>query len=163
MPTATYEKIATQTLSSAVSSVTFSSISGTYTDIVAVLNTKTASTVSTYMNFNGDTAGNYSFTRIYGNGTTTVSDRVGTNLTGIDVQYVGSGDGNITIVSLMNYSNTTTYKTSLTRWNTTGSTGYVGANANLWRSTAAITSIVFSNSVNFSIGSTFTLYGIKAA
>lgn len=159
----TYEPIATQTLGSATTSVTFSSIPSTYTDIVAVLNTKTASNVSTYMNFNGDTAGNYSFTRIYGNGSSAVSDRVGTNMTGIDIQYVGSGDGNITIVNIMNYANTTTYKSSLTRWNTQGSTGYVGANVNLWRSTAAISSIVFSNSVNFSIGSTFTLYGIKAA
>lgn len=158
----TYEAISSQTLGSAQSSVTFNSFSG-YTDLVIVLNTKLASTTSTYMNFNGDTAGNYSFTRIYGNGSSAVSDRVGTNLTGIDIQYAGSGDGNVTIVNLMNYANSTTYKTSLTRWNTTGSTGYVGANVNLWRSTAAITSITFSNSVNFSVGSTFTLYGIKAA
>jgi hypothetical protein len=162
MPTSTYEPIATYTVPSGQTSVTFNSFGG-YTDLVAVLNTKLASTASTYMNFNGDTAGNYSFTRIYGNGTSAVSDRVGTNLTGIDIQYVGSGDGNITIVNLMNYANTTTYKTSLARWNTQGSTGYVGANVNLWRSTAAITSITFSNSVNFSAGSTFTLYGIKAA
>ena len=159
----TYTPIATQTLGSATTTVTFSSIPTTYTDLVIVLSTKLASTASTYMNFNGDTSGNYSLTRIYGNGTSAVSDRIGTSLTGIDVQYIGSGDGNVTTINIMNYSNATTYKTSLTRWNTAGSTGYVGANVNLWRSTSAITSIVFSNSVNFSIGSTFTLYGIKAA
>jgi hypothetical protein len=115
------------------------------------------------MNFNGDTAGNYSLTRIYGNGSTAVSDRIGTNLTGIDVSYTGSGDGNNVIINVMNYSNSTTNKTSLNRWNTAGSTGYVGANVSLWRNTAAITSITFSNSVNFSVGSTFSLYGIANA
>jgi hypothetical protein len=160
----TYTELRQTVVGTATPSVTFdlTGISG-YTDLVIVINSKLASTTSTYMNFNGDTAGNYSLTRIYGNGSTAVSDRIGTNLTGIDVSYTGSGDGNNVIINVMNYSNSTTNKTSLNRWNTAGSTGYVGANVSLWRNTAAITSITFSNSVNFSVGSTFSLYGIANA
>jgi hypothetical protein len=45
---------------------------------------------------------------------------------------------------------------------TNASTGnWVGARANLWRSTAAITSIVFTADNNFMSGSTFWLYGLK--
>jgi anti-sigma-K factor RskA len=63
----------------------------------------------------------------------------------------------------MNYSNTTTYKTTLSRF---ASTLYqVWTHAGLWRNTAAINSIkVYTTAgANFNTGSTFTLYGIKAA
>jgi hypothetical protein len=61
----------------------------------------------------------------------------------------------------MNYSNTTTYKTSLVRTNN----DRVAAVVNLWRSTAAITTIKLEEVVTGDIatGSTFTLYGIKNA
>ena len=46
MPTMTYEPIETQTLDSAAASVTFSSISGSYTDLVLVINAASASAAS---------------------------------------------------------------------------------------------------------------------
>jgi hypothetical protein len=62
----------------------------------------------------------------------------------------------------MNYSNATTYKTMLSRANN-GAAG-VDAIANLWRSTAAISSITVKiTGGNMKAGSTFTLYGIAAA
>jgi len=63
----------------------------------------------------------------------------------------------------MNYTNTTTYKTVISRGN---SDTYVLAYASLWRATPqAITTITMGNeaAVNFVVGSTFTLYGILAA
>jgi hypothetical protein len=47
----TYEAIATQTLGSDAASVTFSSISGAYTDLIMVVNAIT-STASEYMSIN---------------------------------------------------------------------------------------------------------------
>jgi hypothetical protein len=70
------------------------------------------------------------------------------------------------IMDIENYSNSTTYKTTLSRINNAGGTTGVGAEANvgLWRSTAAITSITIGGQTgNLSTGSTFTLYGIKGA
>jgi len=61
----------------------------------------------------------------------------------------------------MNYSNMTTYKTSLIRYSQIGS--WFGELATLWRSTAAINTITLTTGTStFNIGSTFTLYGIKA-
>jgi hypothetical protein len=62
----------------------------------------------------------------------------------------------------MNYANTTTFKTHISRSN--NSSNFVMATVGLWRSTAAITSItLLTNTADtFSVGSTFTLYGIKA-
>jgi len=66
----------------------------------------------------------------------------------------------------MNYSNTTTYKTLLTRANQ-ASNG-VDACVGLWRSTAAINAVsiattAYGGSSSVQTGSIFTLYGIKAA
>ena len=161
----TYEPIATQTLGSAAASVTFSSISGSYTDLVLVTNASNASTDSAmYMQFNTDTASNYSSTRLSGDGTSA------TSATTANTVFVVAGRANATgsisangIAQIMNYSNTTTYKTTITRANNAASIS--GAYVGMWRNTAAITSILVysANAANISSGSTFTLYGIKSA
>ena len=158
----TYEAIAAQTLGSNAASVTFSSISGAYTDLIMVVNAIT-STASEYMsiNLNSDTGSNYSRTNLAGNGTSAVSVR-GSNET---VGYIGAetyGTNALkfnTVVHFMNYANTTTYKTFLSRANHVdlAAEAIVG----LWRSTSAITTIKVNS--NFATGSTFSLYGIAAA
>ena len=164
MPT-TYEPIATTTLGSAQSSVTFSSISGSYTDLVLIVNaSNTAGNQDLYLQFNSDTAANYSRTMLRGNGTAASSFRVVAS-SGAYLDYATgttttAGEYN-SVTSIMNYSNTTTYKTLLTRENA-ASLG-VGALVNLWRSTSAITTIDIKSTGTFALGSTFTLYGIKAA
>jgi len=160
----TYEKIATTTLGSATNDVTFSSISGSYTDIVVICNTKvTSGTADLWFNFNSDTGSNYSITFISGNGSAIQSAR-NTSATKMSVTNYGYLETTIGtyIVNIQNYSNTTTYKTSLARANTT-SNG-LAAGVGLWRNTAAISTIKISPSAdNFATGSTFTLYGILKA
>jgi hypothetical protein len=66
------------------------------------------------------------------------------------------------IFNILDYANTTTYKTVINRANN-AATG-VDATVSLWRSTAAINSINISSSTSsFATGSTFSLFGIKAA
>jgi hypothetical protein len=162
---ATYEPIATTTLGSTASSVTFSSL-GAYTDIVAIVNSKvTASAYDLGFRVNGDSGTNYSRTLIGGNGSVADSGRQ-TNATygrASYRSYMGTTDFSAYILNFQNYSNATTYKTILCRGNA-AATG-VDATVDLWRNTAAITSIEFSPEFagTFAIGSTFTLYGIKAA
>lgn len=160
----TYEPIATQTLGSSAASVTFSSISGAYTDLLLVTSNGSTTATNTYVRLNGDSGSNYSFTQLTGTGSSAISGR-SSNQTAIRVDNYASAATSITnayIFQLQNYSNTTTYKTVLTRTNEAG-TG-VDATVGLWRNTAAITSILYYPGVgNWITGSTFTLYGIKAA
>ena len=166
----TYEPIATTTLGSAASSVTFSSIPGTYTDLILVVNgSSTVGTGSRLRIGNGsvDTGSNYSFTFLEGTGSATNSFR-NSNVAYIQMnnysQFAPSPTYNTTeIVQIMNYANTTTYKTVINRSNLaqTGVSTMVG----LWRSTSAINVITYycSNATTFEAGFTATLYGVKAA
>ena len=157
----TYEPIATYTIPSTTSSYTFSSIPSTYTDLIIVTSIQRTATGNTRIRFNGDTGTNYSTTYIEGNGTAASSVRV-TNQTYMTLDYSNSTSNWVpSIANVMNYANTTTNKTMINR---TGDAGVVVLGyAQLWRSTAAINSITLVSDTNFATGSTFTLYGIKAA
>jgi hypothetical protein len=158
---ATYEPIATQTLGSAASAVTFSGIPSTYTDLVLVTSIFDANTFC-MLRVNNDSASNYSYTYVQGNGSTASSGR-GSNQTETYLYSTATTSRNVTILNFQNYANTTTNKTWIQRDSSASSTfAYV----NLWRSTSAINRIdIISASATNSIlsGSTFTLYGIKAA
>jgi hypothetical protein len=166
---ATYEPIATTTLGSAAASYTFSSISSAYTDLVLITNAAITSGGGQDLQIqlgNGsvDTATNYSWTVVQGNGTTASSSSASNTATPrINGSYAAiTTTPAIWITNLQNYSNTTTYKTYLGRGNNadSGATAIVG----LWRSSSAINTIkIFPSGSTLAIGSTFTLYGIAAA
>lgn len=160
----TYTPIATNTLGSSAATVTFNSFSG-YTDLFIVANAIASGAANYELTFNGDSATNYSNTYLLGDGTTASSGRL-SNQTFIRCDRGGNLAttwGRPLLVNVMNYSNSTTYKTVLTRSNGADAGG-TGAVVALWRSTAAITSLTFACSgATFSAGSTFTLYGIAAA
>ena len=160
----TYTPIATNTLSSNTATVTFSSIPATYTDLVLVANTKNTTTGvnSLQMAFNSDTASNYSFTILYGNGTSATSARYSSQTVGV-AGWDSTTNFTPTIINIQNYANTTTFKTAISRSSDAG--GRVTAFVNLWRKTPeAITTVsLTSQSSQFVTGSTFTLYGIKNA
>jgi len=114
----TYTPIATNTLGSDTATVTFSSISASYTDLVLIINGGTASTGNFYVRFNSDTGSNYSYTALYGTGSAAGSTRESSR-TLLYLNYYGYGENNLnanTIVNIMNYSNTTTNKTLLAQF-----------------------------------------------
>ena len=160
----TYTPLASTTLTSNQATVTFSSISSAYTDLILVSSsTQSAGPVNSKIRFNSDSGTNYSRTWLAGNGTAASSGR-GSNRTSLELDYLTSpGTGNSTIIQVMNYSNTTTYKTAVVRTGRAaeGTEAVVG----LWRNTAAITSIEYSldGAGSFVTGSTFVLYGILKA
>lgn len=158
----TYEKIATTTLGSNASSVTFSSIPSTYTDLrIACAVTSTAAN-NNYMLFNSDAGANYSSTYIQGTGSAAQSGRVASAAYGY-VDYAGTTGQHTITVDIMNYSNTTTFKSYLSRGGDSGTVtmAYIG----VWRNTAAISTILFGNGAASGLlaGTTISLYGIKAA
>jgi len=154
----TYTQIASTTVGTATNTITFSSIPSTYTDLVVIMNGTATVAADVYFYYNSDTTNsNYSNTYFYGNGST-----VGT---GRDpIPGVGTFYTTVTniIANVMNYSNSTTYKTAINRSDTAASA--VIARVMMWRNTAAINQLVIKQSSgNFNTGATFSIYGITAA
>ena len=168
MATATKVPLASFTLSSAVYGVTFDSISQSYTDLMIVMNLRDTSSntgnTDVYMNFNNDFGSNYSNTQIYGNGTSAVSNRLSSQRYAYAASMVpggtDSGTFNTSVINIMSYSNTTTYKTLLTRTGLANS--LTAARVNLYQSTSAISTITITceTATTFASGCTFSLYGI---
>lgn len=159
----TYEPIQTTTLGTGQLTVTLSSIPQTYTDLILIINGFSASNY-VLIRVNGDSATNYSRTYLTGNGSAATSTRLSNQTQAYSGLGSSSTDRGQSITHFNNYSNTTTYKTFLTNGGYAAS--YLGLEASLWRSTSAITSISITNgdSVNnIGAGTSFTLYGIKAA
>ena len=160
----TYTPIATTTLGTAQSSVTFSSL-GSYTDIRIIANMQDSNQYG-LLRFNSDSTSKYSRTWLYGDGTNAVSNRT-SNAT--EAYWGATASGSEFLLNdfnIMNYSNSTTNKTMLVRQTQASSGGQAGAYVYLYRSTSAITSISFisaTGGATIAAGSTITLYGIKAA
>lgn len=156
MPTPTYTPLATITLSSNQTSVTFGSIPNTYKDLILVANVRLTSTSDLGIRFNSDSGNNYHRVFMAGNGSSASS---GTN-SPADIgywAYTTSTSYDPQILQLMDYSATDKHKTWLSRYG--GASITTGATAGRWASTSAVTSITISLGT-YQSGSTFSLYGI---
>ncbi len=163
--TATYSLIASATGTGSSNIVTFSSIPATYTDLVMVFDgtNTTGGTAALAFIINNVTSGNlYSFTRVQGNGTTASSLRGTANNDG-PFGFISSSNRSMSIMNIMDYANTSTFKTVLSRSSTSdASDSRVAAYVTLYQSTAAINRVDITATQNFSTASTFKLYGIQA-
>jgi hypothetical protein len=167
MATNTYVALDTRTIGTATSSITFTGISQAYTDLIAVVSMPASGTVTTAVRFNGDTSTNYSTTLLVGSSGGAASYRESTKSYGITGGLVsGLGANSNFILQIQNYSNATTFKTSICRSNS-ATNSEVSANIILWRKTPeAITSISFidynGGTNTYPVGTTVSLYGILA-
>lgn len=160
---ATYEPIASQTLGTAASSVTFSSIPGTYTDLrLVAVGTTSLTGRNVLIEVNGDTGTNYSNTQLAGWGSSTGSNRMSNDTKILAYWQVGTDSNPSTyLADFMSYANTNVNKTVLFSG---GAGGEIFRLVGLWRSTAAITSVTIRpNTGNWNSGTQVSLYGIKAA
>jgi hypothetical protein len=165
MATKTYDSLAYTVLGAPAASITFSSISGAYTDLRLVLSATVSSAGQiALLQFNADTATNYSYRYLEGNGATAGSSSTQTQ-TSISLA-IGSGLS-LTIpvlhsVDILQYKNTGMFKTALISLaGDQNGSGNVRNSVGLWRSTSAITSLVLSlSAVNFAAGTTAELIGI---
>jgi len=171
----TYEAITSVTApGGAATQLVMSSIPATYTDLVLVINGGNSISGATWaIQLNSDTGSNYAWRMIEGSGTTATSSRSST--TGLTVASMyftyetGVGASEVTaIANFQNYANTDKYKTVVMRENTATAPNYPGVSVSvgIWRNTAAITSITImipGGATNIASGTTFNLFGIKAA
>jgi hypothetical protein len=161
MPTPTYIPLATTTLGSAASSITFGSIPQGYRDLIVIFNGTASSGSDFRFQFNGDTGSNYAFILAGGASNNTTPSASGSSQTSIPISYTAplTTTRHVAIAQIMDYSATDKHKTLLARSNNEGSGVSMGAGR--WGSNNAITSIrMFPDGNQFSIGSTFSLYGI---
>ena len=158
----TYTLIDSVTLGSSASSVTFSSISQDYGDLVLACDVSKSRFSRIYMRLNGSSTG-YNSVDVAGNGSSAYTD-VATDGTYHWVSQAGSIGNNAQFtINLMDYSATDKHKSFLTRFMLRET--IVSANAGRWASTSAITSLTISaedSAGTFEAGSTFYLYGIEA-
>jgi len=163
---ATYEPIATTTLGSAASSITFSSIASSWTDIKVIIVATAASNANFAFRFNSDSGSNYSRTRLAGDGSSITSSQ-NTNQT--ELQLTSSFSIGTTPVmrtlDIFSYAGSTNKTVLFEEINDLNGSGGLNKQVGLWRNTAAITSINFfaQSATNFAAGTTATLYGIKNA
>lgn len=161
----TYDPIATTTLGSAASNITFSSIPNTYTDLRIVIAGTTSANELLALQFNSDTSSNYSMTYLFGYGSAASTGSTSTSY--INDNSFFTNDSNIAMVEINVFSYAgSTYKTVLMAGSgDKNGSGRTTREVGLWRSTSAITSIKLFGytGYNFNTGTTATLYGIKSA
>jgi hypothetical protein len=163
---ATYEPIATQTLGSAASAITFSSIPATYTDLRLVIVGIDSAEGGLRMTYNNDTSALYSNTQLYGVFSTAYSGR-STGITYCDLSVLSlATTPKLIEVDIFSYAGST-FKTNLVSFsgNTNGaSLDGIAKVVNLYRSTTAISRLDLGLSAgSFDTGTSATLYGIKNA
>ena len=161
-----YESISTVTVSTAVSSISFSSIPATYKHLQIRMTTLQDQSVrNVELQINSDTATNYAWHELYGDGSA-ASSGAGTSQTFIKTGFTNSPSASYTgaaVVNILDYANTNKYKTvrTLTGSDSNGG-GFVLLRSGLWQNTNAITSLTFSAQLsNFNQYTQFALYGIK--
>jgi len=160
---ATYEPIATTTLSSAATTITFSSIASSWTDLRLVFAGFNGSDLK--IQFNSDTGANYSQTVLAGSGSSASSYANSSIFLNASGTTGTSSQPVLYSADVFSYAGST-FKTVLTQesFDKNGS-GYVSRAVGLWRSTSAITTVTITASTASTIyaGTTATLYGIKNA
>ena len=163
---ATYEPISTQTVSgTSTASIDFSSIPATYTDLRVIATGTGVTAGSIRLRFNSDSGTNYSYTEMYGDGTSALSSRA-TSTTSITLAAVGLSTTipHLHMVDIFSYAGSTNKTCLVSLAEDNNGSGYVYRSVGLWRNTSAITTVsVLRTSGFLGNGFTATLYGIKAA
>jgi hypothetical protein len=165
----TYVALDKKTIEIAAAYIEFTNIPATYSDLVIVANgnTDSATTTRLYVGNGSINTGttDYSWTVLSGTGSAANSYRESSVAFTQNERYANwdaTNNAN-TIIHLQNYSSTTTYKNWLSRGN--NAAAGVDAIVGVWRNTPAIDTvrIACTNSGRtFSVGATFSLYGIRA-
>lgn len=152
--------LANKTLTTASSTVSFTSISGSYRDLYLVITPLAPSTAGgVTLRFNNDSGYNYNAFAIYGTGSSAGLGQVNGNALG----YFGADSSGqaVIIAHIMDYSTTDRHKVWHSRANQPD--GQVRGWTGRWANNAAVTSLTIINDwQNFSIGATFALYGVSA-
>jgi hypothetical protein len=169
--------IEAKTISSATTSISFTSIPQTYTDLKLLIASKSSEgsqSTNYWIQFNSDTGSNYTNKRIYSGTSSVGADTGNTNLNGISAGFIPGNVSSTTStfsnceIYIPNYRGSvvkTVSCDSSSEANTTSGV-FLCLTSGLWNNTAAITSltvVVTGSGVTQEIDSTFYLYGLESA
>jgi len=167
----TYDPIATTTLTSEASTITFSSIASSWTDLRLVMfGIKPSATNSAPIARFNSSSTSYSLCAFWSNGSTVTGDYFDTTAGGIPLIYfdalVTNTNPKIGILDIFSYAGNT-YKSVLGTESSdrSGGSGRIAKHVSMWSNTSAINriDIVDGSSRNFGVGTQATLYGILKA
>lgn len=168
-PNGAYDALATATVGAGgATSITFTGIPSGYKHLqiraLCQTNRATYPFDDVYVNINGDTTtANYFNHGLHGDGASVTATNAN-NSFGIQVTTPTAGVFTGIIWDILDYSNTTKYKTSkfLNAADVNGS-GFVWFGSNLWKNTAAVNSITFYSQwgTGWTQYTQFALYGVK--
>ena len=177
-PAGAYDSLATVTVGTAVSSITFAGIPSGYKHLqlryTAQSNRGTYGIDNSKITLNADSGSNYSWHILSGDGNAAFSGA------GTSQAFIKSGDRDLAtttsanifgvgVIDFLDYSNTNKYKTTraLSGEDINGTIatygGGVSLSSGLWMNTAAITSITLvpQNGTTYTQYSSFALYGVN--
>ena len=169
----TYTLISSNVLASAAASVTFSAIPATYTDLILRWSGRTTAGSGAGYNaliqFNGDTAINYSYRNIFNTSSTAVgsfsaADETSARSTGSINSAANTANTFSSVeIYIPNYTLSNNKPLSIDSATEDNSTSFTrSVMADLWRNSAAINQITITPAASsLQIGSSFYLYGIK--
>lgn len=166
-----FELISTQVLTGTASSISFSSIVGTYKHlqlrVTARADTSWDNTAA-YIRFNSDSGSNYAWHRLDGYGSGIGSSGVASQTAGVAGYFSDSSSASgiygVDIVDIYDYASTSKNKTLRSLCGVVSSAKEIGLRSSLWASTAAITSIYYApQGGSWVAGSRFSLYGVKGS
>jgi hypothetical protein len=169
----TYTKIASSTVGAGgASSVTFSSIPATYTDLVIKISARqNVAYANAYLQFNGSSGANYSYRRLRSDGSGTSSATASSQTSADIFASVNRSSSTANTFSnaeiyIPNYTSANFKSFSIDAVNENNAIAADAAlGADLWSQTAAITSVTLlaDSGAAYTQYSTFTLYGISNA
>jgi hypothetical protein len=171
-PAGAYDALATVTVpSGGLTSVTFAGIPAGYKHLQlrwTGRSSRSANSDTLTIIFNGDSAANYSYHDLFGDGSTTGAQGAANTSTMYSGWVAGASAGantqGVGVLDVLDYANTSKFKTvkSLTGYDNNGS-GLISLESNSWRSTTAVTSLTITTqfSGTFQQYSQFALYGVK--
>lgn len=166
----TFTLISSNTLSASAASITFSSIPSTYTDLCLKFSARsTGGDFYSRLEFNSDTANNYSAIILRGTGSAAASltnaSRANTTIySGVNNSSYTAGTFANGEIYIPNYNSSSSKQIgSFAVMENNGATSYMATNAGLYRGTSAITSLqlLIDSGFSFDVDSSFYLYGIS--
>jgi len=162
---ATYKHIAQELLTSSASTISFTSIPQTYTDLLLKISTRNGNGLSQFLTFNSTSTG-YAGKLIQGTGTSANAQTTATTyLTMLcaDNRSTGNTFGNAEVY-ITNYTSSNTKAVRIDSVTETNDNNFAYREllAGSWANSAAITTITLTPEVGtFASGSLVNLYGIK--